>query len=410
MGYLYNKLRDALGGTSVKTGMQIKKWSPNEIRSIVIMREYILIADYLKQPKVIPLDLNEVDVDLRSRGGGSSLNNLLNNRQLSCMEEIYVDSVFMNYKDVFDLEKYVRDMFNQVSRLRYYGYTRAGNAEVLRQFYSNVQINGTMDATIALNIGGFEYNDTGNSDWYKKHNLRPQYYALDSDKGTLHTYFMKCEKQIGEETENKKNTIKTLKTSEKILRMYNTDLQRVQDIKILMSFITFIKGCDDFAKDIAIRVQESMTKHITVSGLSKDMLIQALKIAKIPKDEKGIFLLNLYQKVGVFDESGKEFDPSEDDMNDGIYKFCERLDFALAEANAKCTRKDYMLLYLMTTSRVTEGLPEGKLTDILSRKKLLNCEVTEKGNINGLLRFTYGICGFIKEDFIQRYQEKAKAE
>lgn len=410
MGYLYNKLRDALGGTSVKTGTQIKKWSPNEIRSIVIMREYILIADYLKQPKVMPLDLNEVDVDLRSRGGGSSLNNLLNNRQLSCMEEIYVDSVFMNYKDVFDLEKYVRDMFNQVSRLRYYGYTRAGNAEVLRQFYSNVQINGTMDATIALNIGGFEYNDTGNSGWYKKHNLRPQYYALDSDKGTLHTYFMKCEKQIGEETENKENTIKTLKTSEKILRMYNTDLQRVQDIKILMSFITFIKGCDDFAKDIATRVQESMTKHITVSGLSKDMLIQALKIAKIPKDEKGIFLLNLYQKVGVFDESGKEFDPSEDDMNDGIYKFCDRLDFALAEANAKCTRKDYMLLYLMTTSRVTEGLPEGKLTDVLSRKKLLNCEVTKKGNINGLLRFTYGICGFIKEDFIQRYQEKAKAE
>ena len=40
MSYLYDKLRDALGGKNFKSGVSMKGWSPNEVRGIVIMRDW----------------------------------------------------------------------------------------------------------------------------------------------------------------------------------------------------------------------------------------------------------------------------------------------------------------------------------------------------------------------------------
>ena len=67
MSYLYDKLRDALGGKNFKSGVSMKGWSPNEVRGIVIMRDFILIADYVKSPKIVELNVQEVMFDLSWR-------------------------------------------------------------------------------------------------------------------------------------------------------------------------------------------------------------------------------------------------------------------------------------------------------------------------------------------------------
>lgn len=400
MSYLYDSLRDALGGKSFRSGIVINNWSPNEVRAVYIMRDFILIADYLKQPKIIRLDLNEVNSDLLNRNRRGSLNNLLDNRQLSCMEEIYVDVGYSQYRDVIDLDAYVQGMFNQSSRLRYYGYVRGFDVNVLQNAYSQALINGSMDFTIAKNMGSFDYKDTGNKDWYKKYNLRPKFYGIDGEKGRLHTYFSKCERTIGETINLQNSKITQIENSRNIIDMFRVDSRRVYDLKLLVEFIKFSKGFDDFSKRVTSSIQDSLFKSIPVRGLTIEMFQQAVKMAEIPLGSNEKYLLDVYKKVSSFDSKGvEEFKPEEVIKNDGIYQFEQRLDYALASVLSKNSSAECCLMYLLTSKRIAEGLPEGKLTDILDKKKILMCRITPKGNLEGLLKFAYGLCGFIKEDF-----------
>ena len=121
MGYIYDSLKLAIGG-SANTNSVIKNWSPNEIRAIYIMRACIVVAYYTKDVKYVNMDQHCVIEELKRGRINGNLNNLLENRQLSCMEEIYVDSVFAKFPALIDLPAYIRSAYNQASRLRAYGY------------------------------------------------------------------------------------------------------------------------------------------------------------------------------------------------------------------------------------------------------------------------------------------------
>ena len=400
MSYLYDSLKNALGGKNFKSGTVIKDWSPNEVRAIYIMRNFILIADFIRQPKIYRLNPNEVSFDLTNRNRRGNLNNLLVNRQLSCMEEIYVDSCYIQYKDVIDLDAYVRGMYNQSSRLRYYGYVRGFDESTLQNLYSQALINGSMDFTVAQSMGNFEYQDVGNKDWYKKYNLRPQYYTIDGPKGKLHTYFSKCEDVVGTKLQEKDRQIALLETSTKIVDMFKVDMGRLYDIKLLMEFVKFSKNFDDFTKLVSDSLQKNMSKSsLTVEGLTKEMFLQAMQLSKTPKNNDVKDLMGLYQKVSAFSTKEGNFNPTDTDISDGIYQLEKRVDTALAEVlNAHTNNKEYCLMYLLTCKAST-GLPEGKLTEALDKKGILVCQVKPKGNIDGLLNFAYSLCGFRKEDF-----------
>ena len=404
MSYLYDSLRDALGGKNFKTGVVTKNWSPNEVRAIYIMRNFIMVVDYLKQPKVVMLDPNEVSNDVTNSTRRGSLNNLLDNRQLSCMEEIYVDSALKPFKNVLDLEAYIKSLYNQSSRLRYYGYVSGLNLDSLRNAYSKVLVDGIMDYTLANSGLRLPICATNNKDWYKKYNLRPQFYALDGEKGRLHTYFSKCEATIGEILSKKDIQIQKLKNAEKVLTMFKTDLSRAEDLMQLTKFVSLFKDCDDFVKGIAECLNESLKKQIVIKGLTKEFLIDCLKVGNIKKDNKCNMLLEIYRLNKVFDNSEEGFDPSEDIISDGILQLGNRLDSGLAKANTKYCKSEYMILYLMASSRIPEGLPKGKLTDVLMKKNLLACEVTSKDNFSGILRYVYSLCGFEKDDIANRFK------
>jgi hypothetical protein len=398
MSYIYDKLRDALGGKIFRSGIVFKNWSPNEIRAIYIMRDFILVADYLKQPKIIKLDVNEVSMDLSNPSRRGNLNNLLDSRHLSCMEEIYVDSCYQGHRDVIDLNSYVQGLYNQASRLRYYGYVSGFSVDALQTFYSSALINGSFDLTIAKALNNFSYNDLSNKDWYKKYNLRPQWYEIDKEKGRLHTYFVKCEKLIGEQETAKDAKISELTNINNIVEMFNVDRKRAEDIKLLMSFITFCKDKDDFSSSVAECLQHSMiTKLKPIKGLTKDLFLKAMRLGKIQMGGIEKYLFDLYQKVGVFSED-EEDNVKIEVETDGIYQLGYRLNTGLSDALIKNRRKEYYILFLLTSSRV-EFLPEGTFVDLLEKKSLLNGSKCSSDNIDGLIKYVYSLCGFSKDDY-----------
>ena len=411
MSYLYDKLREALGGENFKAGVAINNWTPNEVRAIYIMRDFILVADYLKQPRLVTLDIQEVGMDITNRNRRGNLNNLLESRQLSCLEEIYVDYAFMQYKNVIDLGAYVKNALKisdgcieSNSRLRYYGYVRGFNSQIIMGFYSKALLNGYMDYTFANNVGGFMYVDANNKDWYKKYDLRPQYYSMDKDKSKLHIYFTKCERVISDNTVKIDKEAELVNKCNIISKMLLVDVQRASDINYLIEFVKYCDTCDDFIKYVAKYLKDYLSREIIIQGLTKEILQQTCTKGNIEITDSLKFIIDLYNKVQVYDKSSKEFN-RECDTYDGIYQLEKRLDYSLSEAVNHCGNEN-LLFFLLASKRNEEGLPEGKLANALKSKNILACRVTEKGNLDGLVRFTYGVCGFIKSDFISMLTKK----
>ena len=142
MAYLYDKLKEALGGAKFSNSHvgAVRDWTPNGVKAIVIYREFILVANHVKPPRLYPLDINEVVQDLQRNGSTGALHNLLSQRQLSCMEEFYVDGMFQNYRGVLDLQGYVGKLLNDKSRLRYYGYIDGVNGQDLYKRYADAKM------------------------------------------------------------------------------------------------------------------------------------------------------------------------------------------------------------------------------------------------------------------------------
>lgn len=399
MSYIYEKLRDALGGKQFTAGKVSKNWSPNEIRAIIIMRDFILIADYLSDAKVILLDPNEVGLDLENPSRQGFLNNLLSNRQLSCMEEIYVDSVFMNFTKVIDLESYVRGAYNSTSRLRYYGYVTGMESQKLRGYYYKARSESVFDFTLAKTIGGFKYNSTGNEEWYKRYNLRPQYYTLDSDRGRLAQYFNKCRSLIEESEKNKLAANRALEESRSIASLILFDSREYDNLKILFALKAALKN-SQLSQDIAVResLQEFLTLK-TIPGLTPAKVQNAMKGYGIDfNTNKGLFE-NVYKKL--IDNSGKS---EELDLNkyldsyEGFVQLGSRLFKAIKQVQNKLTGLD-AYVSRSVISGIIDDTGDKSIADLFTGPELRKDDVGMV--IDVYVRYLLGVCGFTRERFIE---------
>jgi hypothetical protein len=193
--------------------------------------------------------------------------------------------------------------------------------------------------------------------------------------------------------------ISQIEKAQKVINMFKVDLSRLNDIRLLMKFIEFSQGVDEFSKTVANSLKENMIKSIPVKGLSVDDFIQSVKMGNVPFGDGEKYLVDMYKKVGSFSSKpDEEFNPSNEDMADGIYKFGQRLDVALASVLNSKSEATTCMLYLLTSKRIS-GLPEGRLVDALRKKNILMCRVVSEDGIGGLIDFAYSLCGFRKEDF-----------
>lgn len=398
MSYLYDIMKDALGGKNFVSGTVSKSWSPNEVRAIVLMRDYLLVADYLKNPKVYPFNYEELARDLGNPNRRGSLNNLLESRQLSCLEEIYVDEAFcQKFQNVINLEGYVRGLVNTKSRLRYFGYVSGMPLDAVSRFYQEAFQGGKFDRTLAKDMGGFNYSDTNNEEWYKRHNLREQFYELDKPKGRLSIYFAKCEGEIVQHQDR----LKALDEAGKLMKMYIIDFELADRLQILMKYAKFLETLDT-------PMYKKLGQHLSKELLSTDLpVLRGVTMERFKKsfidlgmmrNENSQAIVKLYGQLGVFD-SKEGVKPTY--TQEGILKLGTRISNALS-AVLKSTSKQEDILWRMSLMSLKQlSFHECEFKSLVETK--LNLQVTtldvSKYTIEKLMDIVYAVGGVSEEAF-----------
>ena len=242
MGYMYDSLKNALGGNKLNSKSSvINDWTPNGVRCLVISRNFIFVGYHVQLPKVLPLNIEEVRKELEKHSSQGALHNLLTQRQLSCLEEIYVDSMFQNYKYLMDMDVFInKHRSSENLRLRYYGYCDCspGSEQYLQKTYSDKIINVDYLYCLAtdkerMQSIKIQATPTDYKEWYKNFNLRPQYYKLDAPQGRLNVYFKKglsvIEGLIASQ-ENAKTEMAIDAVISKIIEIDKANLKYVEDL------------------------------------------------------------------------------------------------------------------------------------------------------------------------------------
>lgn len=314
MGYMYDKLKEALGGKAADSTASVNtRWTPNNIRCLVINRSFIFVGNHTGAPRTVPLDIQEVSRDLQSNSQGA-LHNLLSNRQLSCMEELYVDNMFIpaENKRFMNLETYVTKLINDRTRLRFFGYCDA--TEVLAQFLQQkfMVMASQPDYLYSLaadrereNICKLQYQKTNNDDWYCKYNLRPNHYALDKEQGKLAVYLRKGEQQIKSLLEQQ-NKLQHAEGIKGIIR------QAMQKDKELLSYYVYLLSTVKGGHSELPALQEASSKIILSARREFHKYKVTLPEQALTKDLdpnllKAYSSLNLFSKGEPVEENLKSY-------------------------------------------------------------------------------------------------------
>lgn len=262
-------------------------WSPNMVKAIVLTRDYVIVVNHMQQPRVFNFNAEEAYAFISANGGKGKLQNVLTNRTLSCLEEIYVDSLFKEYSGAFNLSAYISQLQSNVSRLRYFGYVEnSGDVDEFVNAYTRAVNNGLKDycyATDNTRNQTLEIYSTENTEWFKRYNLRPNDYKPDKVGGPLHTWFKSVEQDVAEKYALKLSEVESEAKSQIYKELVNNDLQNCIHINMLMSlkeiYASSMEGnpCFTVSNDTKIIV-DSLPKSIVYNTkIPKEDLIEALK-------------------------------------------------------------------------------------------------------------------------------------
>lgn len=408
MAYMYAKLKEALGGEKFSSSARgiISDWSPNSVKSLVICRDFIVVAYHTKPPKLYRLDSNEVAMDLQQNGSQGALHNLLSQRQLSCMEEFYVEGLFQNYRGALDLEGYIGKLLNEKSRLRYWGYISGANADEIIGKYGKAVINADPSYAYALDkerTAMIQYKSVGNDTWHKNYNLRPQFYKLDAENGQLHRWFVSCEKKLEAYVEAERNRLIGEGKNSAIFNLLNVDIERAEDIRLffeLYKYLNISESRDKMLICIKDAIKNSLSLHSNnkVPKINSKDILECIKEAEIPMEGKVVFLRSAYTKYGMV---SNELNCELDDLvglvksGEGIFRFTDLLDRILNKCidlfNGRYPNGATLLK--IEVMRAGEEIPNGNL------RKRLGGKDNEGGSYKGYLTVLFALCGWTTTSF-----------
>ena len=298
--YMYKELKLALG-------IDNRGWTPNSVRALFIMRDFIFVAYHNKACKSTSLNYEDVLKDLNSNGSTGALHNLLMQKQLSCLEEIYVDSAFENYRGLMDLQYYVDSLYNSQSRLRCWGYVCGVNLQELSRVYQKLMYDRGVDFTYADMQGRtatLSCNRVDNPKWYTRYNLRPDKYKADAPNGSLAMYFRQCEQQVSKKQEETLNSLKAKGISLAVSNLFRQDIERLEDIRLfllLRKTLVSKSKSSCFINGVRLKVTGVVEKYKHAQIRVQD-LQENLSKANIKVGSEEEFLLGVYKKHNVFDE------------------------------------------------------------------------------------------------------------
>lgn len=403
--YMYQKLKEAIGFPKSSQSV-VKSWTPNNIKAIIIMRNFIFVAHHTSVPKIVYLSVDESSQDIQNNGAGGSLHNLLAQRQLSCLEEIYVDSVFMNYKGIMDLDKYVSGLVNTASRLRYYGYAENVNASEVMSYYNDSVVAGRVNycyATYADRKSVLQYVSTGNEDmWFTKFNLRPEKYYEDSDKSRLSVWLRRVRSVVESEKEKEFERVKAEGVSSALSLLYRQDLAYADDIVCLINLDKKLTASrireDSICRSVKSLLKSESGNKQMVSVYSKDLQEalnkQGISVSKHSKEE---FIVKYYSGKGVFSKKPVQYD-LEDLLNraksgngivgipDMLLKVCSKLMHSTSGKSDTILLCAFMVLSLQEVEQCNGDI-SALVKEMRSRS---NC-------VSWYVDFLLGMCGFSRK-------------
>ena len=396
LSYIYDALKEVIGGKN-------KDYSPNEIKSLFICRDFIFVARHVKPFRVKRLDPQLFYEDLKFNGSKGALHNLLGQRQLSCLEELYYDQAFLNYPGAFDVNAYLGKLMTEKSRLRYYGVCDKVTVEELSAKYAQNSYNYAY-VEDRNKVGVVNATSTDNAGWYHNYNLRPKMYSADSKNGKLYVWFVKAEKAIDEAKTAELQAMEVKGLVDGVYILYSQDLLKVRYLYMLIGLRRYcLKSSDAVCKSVGKCITGKLT-GMMVKGFSPDALKIALRHKHMNVD-KG--LLTAYKNLRVFDpkvkENGvirlKDIVPMAQSgegflkLNTLLMNICK--DFYESQVSNK-------LIFLICFDKYKEEIPQQELSELVG--------INTSGNdCIGYLKLLLGLCGWDYDSFSE-YMTSSVAE
>lgn len=409
MSYLYDKLKVALGGSKFSNSHQgvMKDWTPNGVKSIFICRDFILIANHVKPPKVYPLDPNEVAMDIQRNGSTGALHNLLAQRQLSCLEEIYADGIFQQYRGALDLQGYISKLLNERSRLRYYGYISGASSYEVLEKYSKAKLDGNAvysyagDSTRTANL---QYRTVDNPTWYKNYNLRPQHYALDADNGILARWFRKCEGDIEQYISDQKENAENMAKSTLVKSLLDSDLKEYPVLKKFLLLRKYVnKNANMWNDHIRGIIRDELNDLFgdRAKWRIKYLTLQWMKSTGVSLDNSYVGLLQSYGHLGVLDTIQGNDNPGVSievmkqllEEGQGFLMLNSRLEALCYQIVHKLKKKDRLSAATVIIAVMNSNLPEGSLASEYSQPGT--------GSLEGYFKLVLNLFGCTEEDLVK---------
>ena len=386
MGYVYDEVKNQL---DIDQKGSKSTWSPNIYRCIIIGADYLFFAYHggIKKNRIVRLDPEKVVGDIRKSEEGKyrgSINNLLQERQLSCLEEIYVDTAYQRFPNIFDIAKYADSVKSNVSRLRYIGYcTTSGDVDWLITSYDKENPIYTLAEDKTKRGLQLQVTKINNPEWYKKYYLRPQFYDADKEKGKIAVWFRKNQKRIEEMLSESERAKLEQDNIKKLREIINVDMENSKYILQLARVMGYAKNpktlkgvvvSDKEANILAKAITKTISEGKTVSGFSMSVF------NRLYTNDKTVIgpLFKLFKVLDKEENSGK-FDKKQIcdvyNSHSGFFNINGVLDNICFYAFQEHCQADNFGAKLKAIGLVNgsfgdslEVIPKGKFRDLLAQK------------------------------------------
>lgn len=386
MGYVYDEVKNQL---DIDQKGSKSTWSPNIYRCIIIGADYLFFAYHggIKKNRIVRLDPEKVVGDIRKSEEGKyrgSINNLLQERQLSCLEEIYVDTAYQRFPNIFDIAKYADSVKSNVSRLRYIGYcTTSGDMDWLITSYDKENPIYTLAEDKTKRGLQLQVTKINNPEWYKKYYLRSQFYDADKENGKIAVWFRKNQKRIEEMLSESERAKLEQDNIKKLREIINVDMENSKYILQLARVMGYAKNpktlkgvvvSDKEANILAKAITKTIGEGKPVSGFSMSVF------NRLYTNDKTVVgpLFKLFKVLDKEENSGK-FDKKQIcdvyNSHSGFFNINGVLDNICFYAFQEHCKEDNFGAKLKAIGLVNgsfgdafEVIPKGKFRDLLAQK------------------------------------------
>lgn len=407
MGYIYEMLKGVLSGNR-KGDASDWAGSPNMFRSIVVTPEFIFTARFIGNPRAVRLDVEKVKADLneyRLGKGKGALHNLLAERQLSCLEEIYFDASFEPYQNLYDINAYITKVKSSVSRLRYYGYCIIPNGKGMEvcTWLDNAYRNANVVYSITEDKNKpfmVNYKGTGTKEWYRNYNLRPNFYKADADDGDLAIYFRKNEKIIDKYLKDMETKGNTIRENELILTACLSDL-RDKDYILMINKLynyTVTKGKGDEFMELCNKCLLTIVRiNKEIPGVTRNRVVDIMNIDNRFPDNMVRSLDAMYDLYQIYDKKNGTLDSEkfEKRIMLGLLNIRSVLDMlCMSLSDAICKNKKMIQLIHYNCMDVVDTIPMGPFRNKYFQGK----DKPSHGSIEGYVTYLSNVLGMDLHD------------